>query len=164
MADLKTHLRVSVSTDNDYIEALGKAAQAQVEAYTSRKLNTTIFNLYLDEWPETVYLPFAPVTAVSSIKYYSSGTLTTWSSSEYETDLYGEPCRIKPKDGYSWPSQDVKLNSIVINFTCGYTTVPSEFIEAIKLIVGDMYDNRVDAPRERFTAWKALIYNQKIWT
>lgn len=164
-ADLKTHLRVTSSSDDTYIESLGKAAQAQVEAFTSRRLNAVTYDLLLDDWPETIYLPFAPVASITSIKYYSDATtLTTWSSSEYEYDIYGEPCRIKPKDGYSWPSQHVMMNAIQVRFVTGYSTVPLEFVEAIKLLVGDMYENRVDAPREKFTAWKALVYNQKLWT
>lgn len=165
VADLKTHLRVSHSDDNDYITSLGKAAQAQVEAYTSRRLNAVTYDMYLDSWPmNEILLPFAPVSAVSYIKYYSSDVLTTWSDSEYETDLYGEPCRIAPADGYSWPSQDVQLNAILVRFVTGYTSIPEQFIHAIKLLVTDMYENRADAPRERFTAWKSLVYNDKLWT
>lgn len=162
VADLKTHLRVTSSEDNDYITALGKAAQALVEAYTSRKFNAITYKMYLDEWPTVIYLPFAPIASVTHVKYYSdSTTLVTWS--DYETDLVGEPCRIRPKDGYSYPTHHNMLNAIEVQFVTG-GTVPQEAIEAIKLIVGDMYDNRIDAPREKFTAWKSLVYNLKVWT
>jgi len=164
--DLKTHLRVTILDDNAYITGLGKAAQAKIEDYTNRRLNAITYDMYMNDFPSIgIVLPYSPVSAVSSVKYYDGdNTLQTWSTDEYEYDIIGEPGVISPKDGYSFPETYNKLNAVVVQFVTGYTSIPDEFVEAIKLLVYDMYDNRMDKPREKFTAWQSLIYSRKIFS
>lgn len=164
-ANLKLYLGVTISDHDTMITNMGKSAQSLVEAYTNRRLNAVTYNLWLDEWVDPILLPYSPVSAITHIKYYNTdNSLTEWSSANYQKDTIQEPAQIVPVSGVSFPTLFDRINAIEVQFVTGYSTIPEQFNDAIKLIVGDMYVNRVDAPREKFTAWQRLIYPEKIWT
>jgi uncharacterized phiE125 gp8 family phage protein len=160
-AEAKSQCRVDHSNDDTYIGVLITAAQNLVEAYTNRRLIQGTFVLLLEEFPkEGIYLPYSPVTSVDSIKYYdAANTQQTWSSSEYYYNIYEEPCLIRYVDGDYPDVYDYRSHPIEVTFKTGYTTpdvVPPALKQAILILVADMYENRLDTPRERFTAWRLL--------
>ena len=94
-----------------------------------------------------VKLPIGPVSAVSSVKYTDvEGNVRTLAASSYVTDLVSLPARIKLKDGYAWPSDDLKeVNGVDIEFTAGYgaaAAVPEEVRLAVNMLASYWYENR----------------------
>ena len=93
-------------------------------------------------------MPYAPVSAVSSITYIdSTNTSHTWSTDYYDTDLNSEPCRIVLGYSDDWPTDTLAMrNPIRVEFIAGYgaagSSVPYPLIQAIKILVADMYESR----------------------
>jgi len=155
--DVKTHLRISSSDDDTYIQnILIPTARSMVENMSQRAILTQTWDLYLDEFPgsseEPIYVPRPPLQSVSYIKYIdTNGDEQTWSSDEYQVDTNNEPARIYPAYGYTWPSARDEAGAVRIQFVAGYADdtddsdfdkIPKELLHAIYLLVGHWYENR----------------------
>lgn len=168
--EAKNHLRVDGNDEDALIANLIAAAREIAENFTGRALMPQSFEYILDDFPRNsaasenciefksdnlnpikndlskIRMPKPPTITVNSIKYTdSTGTVNTWDSTNYLVDYESEPCRIAPKTAGAWPSFiPATLNAVRINFTCGYAegTLPKSIIQAIKLIVGHLYENR----------------------
>lgn len=148
-SEAKTHLRVSGSGDDTYIDTLVKSARKHVEAYLGRSLITQTRVLRMDEFPcaDAIELPYGPITSVTSVAYLDAdGTTQTWSSANYRVDSYSVPPRISLAYGISWPTTRGVSHSVTVTYVCGYgaagSNVPAEIVHAIKLIVGHLYETR----------------------
>lgn len=152
LVDAKKHLRVDLAEDDDLITDLIKAAIAQTEDLTSRKLITQTWQFFLDRFPfgRMIELPFAPVQSVTSIKSTDQdGAETTQDNTEYIVDVVTTRARIVLKEDFDWPDPDVDLqeaNAVKIQFIVGFgdddTDVPGNLRSAVKLLVGHLYENR----------------------
>ena len=82
------------------------------------------------------------------IKYYdTAGTEYTFPATDYETDTAGYRGRVALGYGKSWPTTILRtMNGVVIRFIAGYgndpSDVPKRVLNAIKCLVGHMYENR----------------------
>ena len=148
-SEAKTHLRVSGSGDDTYIDTLVKAARRQVERVTGLSLITQTRALRLDEFPlsDAIELPYGPLQSVTSVAYLDAdGASQTWSSSNYRADIYSYPPRVALAYGVSWPSTRGVTHSVTVTYVAGYgtasTSVPQDILHAIKLLVGHWYENR----------------------
>ena len=168
-AEAKTHLKVDYSdaTENTFIDSLIVAAQRQVEAYTNRVLSDTTYELNLSAFPNGgIVLPFSKLKTLTSIKYYDSdNNQQTWANTNYFYEINETPPVIRyvdsPPDAYSY-----RVDAVTVQFVVGYTSpeiIPAGLEAAIKLLLTDLYENRSDVPREKFTAWKSLAYPYRIW-
>ncbi len=156
-AELKSHLKVDLSTDDDLIQDIGFAAQTEVENFTGRKLINQTWKLYIrggffTDQLGRIELPFAPLSSVTSVKYIDDdGDEQTWDSGEYQVV---KPVGPQSMPGYielafekSYPSTRDLWNSVTIEFVAGYgtvgtTSVPNGLLAAVKLIAGNLYENR----------------------
>lgn len=129
-AQAKTHLRVNNSDDDTLIDLMITRARTAVEEYTRRQLLTATYKVFLDGWPDVIKLPRPPLQSVTHIKYYdaSTNTLTTWSSANYQVDIYSYPARIVPVQGVSWPSLYSRLNPIEIQYVCGHANTGADLV------------------------------------
>ena len=160
----KNHLKVSVTDDDDLIKGLIDAAQETVEAFTNRKLSSETWYYYLDQFPSgDIVLPFSPVTSITSVKYYDADNSeqTYVANTDYYTNMKAEPATIRSING--WDGTYDKPDAVTVEYVTGYTSVPLELKQAMLVLIADMYDNRVDMPREKFTTWKALCYPYRVF-
>lgn len=149
-AEAKAHLRVTSSADDTYIDTLVKVARRRIEERTGRALINQTWYLYLDEFPDCdrIRLPKAPLTAITSLKYKdTTGAETTWSSSNYITDLNPTPGELVLTYANTWPAVSLyPASPITVEYTAGYgasgSAVPEELRQAILLAVGHWYENR----------------------
>jgi len=163
LTEAKAHTRVDHTSDDTYLSHLIVAAQDMVEAYTGRKFMEGTYVLILDDFPKDgIYVPYVPVKSVSSVKYYNSTNAdTTLATGDYYYNIYEEPFRIHYKDGEYPDVYDYRSDNVRVTFKSGYTTpdaVPPALKHAILVLVGDMYENRLDQPREKFSTWKMLAH------
>lgn len=150
IVDAKTHMRVTDTVDNDYIEGLINAATGHVEQITGRKLINQTWYLYLDQFPGdfALTLPFGNTFSVTSIKYSDQGGVEhTFSSGNYTVDIAAVPGRLVLDFDASWPSDTLfTVNPIVVEFVAGYgaaaADVPDGIRHAIKFLVSHWYENR----------------------
>lgn len=173
-SDAKDHLRVDHTTEDTYIDALITAARQHVENVTNRALISQTWKLYLDRFPIEISLPRAPIQSVNSIEYVDSdGVTQTLSSSIYTVDTDSEPGLIYKAYYQTWPSiRDVE-KAITITYVAGYgdsgSDVPGPIIQAIKLLVSHMYENREpvnigSSVSEIPMAIDALLAPYRVWT
>jgi len=150
-SDVKTFLRVSGSDEDALILAFIKTATKAIENYTGRALITQTWEQYHDTLPYNdrwVTFQVGPVQSITSFKYKLGSSLLTFDSSLYDLDEAGTFNRLFLKEDYAWPELDIEANAVTIRFVAGYgdaaTDVPDDIIQAARLMVGFLYENRDD--------------------
>lgn len=153
LAEVKQHLRLDdgLTAEDGLIASLIVAARQHAEQVTRRALITQTWDLYLDAFPcGDIQLVKPPVASVTHVKYIATdGTLTTWDSEDYETELptgpWAQRGRIYPAYGESYPSTRGEPNAVVVRCVHGYgaaSNVPDGIKAAMKLAIGHWYENR----------------------
>lgn len=149
LAEIKVFARLGTDTTEDsLIESLIIAARQEAEKITRRQLITATWELRLDEFPETIYLPMPPLKSVTSIKYLDNANVeqTLIENTDYLVDTYSEPARISLPFGMVWPVTYPVKNAVRIRFIAGYgddaTDIPESIRSWIKAVVGTLYENR----------------------
>lgn len=176
VADAKRHLNIDISADDTLLRNYITAARRHVEEITGRQLITATWVLYMDVWPATtIVLPRPPLQSVTSIQYVdTNGDTQTWSDDNYRVDDDMVPARITEAWGETWPTIRDVTQAITITFVTGYgdnaSDVPSDMVQAIKLLVGHYYENRESVvvggvPRRIPDTVKALLspYRLHMW-
>ena len=146
LQDAKDRLEFGTTTEDDdrKIQSLIPVAVEMVETDCQRAIVNRTWKLYMDEFPcEEIELRMPPIVSVTSVTYTDSdGATQTVSSTLYDTDLVGEPGRIRPASGTSgWPTAACVPNAVTVNFTAGYgeTPIPYTLIEAMLLALKALY-------------------------
>ncbi len=132
LAEVKNHLRVTITNDDALIGALITAARERVESYLSRALITQTWLMTIDQWPiildrfprsDVMDLPFAPLQAVDSVQYVDvTQTTQTWSPTLYTVDTQTEPGRLMPAYQQVFPPILYVPNAIQVQYASGYAT------------------------------------------
>jgi len=169
VVEAREHLRLDDDVDESLVFSLILAARQWAENYTGRSLINRTMQMYLDGFTEVdtslwegtrtgihitnyqnyIELVSAPVSAVSSIKFYNDAdTQGTWATSNYYVDTVREPARILLRDGGTYPTNLRAANGLEINYTAGYganrTDVPEAIRVAILQYMTFMYEHRGD--------------------
>lgn len=103
-----------------------------------RALCTTTYTLYLQEWPgREIQLPYPPLVAVDSIKYYGDATetLDTFSSGSYTVSSGGDPGIVWLNENKDWPDLMNRPNPIEVQFQAGYGSDADDVPAAIQAAV-----------------------------
>lgn len=171
LTEAKAHCRVDFSDDDTYITGLITAARKYCELFQNRAYITQTWELALDAFPCTPFeLPKPPLASITSIKYYDTANVEyTFDASNYYVDTYNEPGRVSLNYLVSWPSTTLRpINGVIIRFACGGSTVTDEVKHAIKILVADWYQNRVDVGENMpvegkiYSVVKALLYFDRV--
>lgn len=169
-ADAKAHSRVTVSDDDEYIDALIEATRDRIENHTKRALLTQTWRLTLDSFPlgrRDIILPWSPLQSVTSITYVDTdGNTQTWASSNYSVDTGATPGRVRLAYDVLYPSIRHQPNAVTIIFVAGYgsaaSDLPAGIVHACKILCGHYYDNREPVVTGTIASpipetWKALL-------
>jgi uncharacterized phiE125 gp8 family phage protein len=158
-AEGRTHLNISGTSKDTYIDTLIVTARRQIERYLNRALITQSWKVYYDCWKHELLIPFGrlqiadgtPGPASPVVKYYDiNGTLQTLTESTYYWVVNTtDPARIVRKYDATYPElQYGRPDAIEIAFTAGFgsaaTAIPDEIKHAIKLLIGNYYEHRSD--------------------
>lgn len=153
LEEVKDHLSIDrgETVHDDRLNLLLDAAIDRVQNYTGRKLLTSVWYSYYDNWPVKDHfdLPYAPLQTVAStgVTYNpSTGGTTRFSSTAWQQDTVSIPPRVVLKFDDVWPSEQLDINNpIRIKATYGYTTsgkVPAMLKHAMLLMIGDWNEHR----------------------
>jgi len=154
IADLKAHMRVTHTQEDTYISSLRSAAISFVEEHCNIKLGSYTARGYLAGFYNS-YVPIGPVTAFTEVKYQTTSdktyaNLDTLAAGNWFTDEISKPARIAFRD---YPNvYEYALTPVVVSFTAGYTTMPEPVLQAIRLLVAHMYENRQEEITGTITA------------
>ena len=161
-AELKAHLRIDHTEEDDVIAGFNEAAREYVESRTSRQLVTATWRVLIDRFPgrtlDDVYVPLtwrygiiriprAPLQSVTSVKYVDTdGVEQTVPTTDYQVDSTREPGKIMPARFKVWPVTDpLTLSAVRVVFVAGFgaaAAVPRRFKQAIKMLAAHWYENR----------------------
>jgi len=171
LEEAKAHLSVDISKDDALIRSLVSAATHQAESYTGRRFVSRDFVLTLDgfppahsqpylsrsmmlcnPFPQAIYFPIYPVVSVSEIRCQSVDYVNGQQQLAAQTvtgtlDRASVPARLVPAFGEVWPETAHVPGAVSITFTAGYGTpdqVPEDFKDAVKVLLGTLYENRED--------------------
>jgi hypothetical protein len=102
--------------------------------------------LSLDKFSDEIILPYPQLLSVDSVQYYDSArVLQSLDSGVYEVDAVDGIGRVTLALDQSWPQSYPHLNTVLIDFTCGYSdaaSVPNTLRDAISTIVWFLFDGR----------------------
>lgn len=148
LAEARAFLRLDDTGEDTLVTALITAARATLEAETRCAFVTQNWRLMLDCFPEeTILLPLAPVSAVTTISLLArTEPDEVLSETLFDFDLGSEPPRIWRASGAAWPTAKRRVAGIVIDFTAGYGgmgSVPQPLKQAVLMLVAHWYETRL---------------------
>lgn len=149
IAEARAHCRIDESADDGLVAGYILAARAYLEQITGLSLISQTWEMSIDEFPieESIELPRAPVSSITSIQFYDDlGALQTLSPAIYEIDYARTPARVQLVDNATWPTTADRVAAVIVRFVAGYGTAPGSIPEPIRLavllLVGHFYANR----------------------
>ena len=151
LQEAKNHLRVETdfTNDDDLILGLIQAAREWAEGETDRAFITQTWDVTFSSFPCESYIniPKPNLVSVTTLKYYDeNGVEQTWDSANYIVNAGSLPGRVSLAPNIVWPTiQAGRDKAVTIRFVCGYgdaSAVPEAIKSAIKLKIGELYENR----------------------
>lgn len=143
--NLKTHLRITFSDDDTYIAALEKAAVQRIEEFCNIFLLETTLRQYGNALKDLNILFKSPITnGAYDVKYKKDGSWTTFTSST-QLVQHIKPPRVYINEDATEPTADDVFQAWRCDYTVGWgatADIPDPIIQAIKIVVADMYENR----------------------
>jgi len=169
-AEAKNYLKIDTSADDTLISDMVDAATNYCENYLGQKFITQSIQEVFDKIPKpkigdlfpTLFLTVHPVQSVTSITYTDTNeTEQTWNASLYKVDTYRKAARITPSYGEVFPDILAEINSLTVTYVAGYgdasSDVPASIRQAVRLVLSDMYHNRSDFVKEKYSASQSLL-------
>lgn len=167
VSECKAFMRIDTDDDDFLIADFIGAARELCEQHLRRKLINTTLQMTLDTFPirqndvwwngtrdgavsqllftgGRIYLPFPPVTSVTSVTVYNDANVTTVvDSAVYRLNSAGY---IELNDNQQWPLELREYAAVEIVYVAGYgaapASVPAAIRHAIKVTVAAMYEDR----------------------
>lgn len=155
LADLQDHLRVTDPAEDALISEWIVAARLYAERVLKRALITQTWRWRFASFPNKhcswrecwshrfIEIPLAPVQSIVGITYLDESEIVQ-SFTEFNSDLNAEPALIFA-DEFPTGVAD-RPDAVTVEFVAGYGTVGTDVPElirsAIKLYVGDLFENR----------------------
>lgn len=142
--DAKAFLRVETTADNSLIEALITAARHSAERYTNRAFISQPWKVSfpMSECGGWNQIQKSPISGTPVAKIWNPETEVF----DTDTDAVYIPgpgfTIIKYSQGVEQPT-DVPFG-IEVTFTAGYSTLPPALLQALKMHVAYLYENRGD--------------------
>lgn len=151
--EAKTHLRIDedcdCAGDDAYLQALISAARQYCECFQNRAYITQTWEMSLERFTRVVEIPKGSLQAVDSVIYRDAMGAETEliEGTDYIYSSRGIHGRLTTPYDKTWPCfAPYPLDPVVIRFTCGYgdaEAVPAQVKQAVLLLVGHWYENRV---------------------
>ena len=142
--EARAHLRLDATDEDNLLSAFLVAARVALEARTRRAFIMRSWRLILDAWPSgPLYLPIAPVSAVTSVTINGVRGPRIIKTTEYETALAGDRPRLALLN--AWPAPTRRIGGIHIDVTAGYGAagdVPAPLRQAILMIAAHWFEHR----------------------
>lgn len=161
VARLVSHCRAAEDGFDDVLLAEYLAsATGHVEAVTGTRLVTQTVTAACDDWSDLSNgLSLAPVQSVSGIAYVDEdGAPQVLAEAVYVVQPEGLAPSIVLKPGQAWPAREPG-SSITVSMVVGYGVTgaaPAAILQALRLLVGEMYAHREPSVTGTISASVAL--------
>lgn len=165
--EVKAHLRLRHSSEDDYLTSLITTARQMAEEDTRRALMTQTWRLALDqvplvgveEWWEgirdgavtwstasAIELPRPPLQSVTHLKTYDEEDVGTIADPNiYYVETGSDPGRISLRAGGTWPTGTRRSSGVEVEFIAGYASaaaVPRPILHGMLLVIAELYRTR----------------------
>jgi uncharacterized phiE125 gp8 family phage protein len=157
VTELKAHLRIDWTEEDEALLIYLKAAREYAEAYTSRSFSTSTYVMRFIQFPsdgDPIRLPRLPLIEVESLTYTDNDGNSTMLFQSPPTNTAPQVGSLDvvesddsaeiypgPENNHTWPT--VTSNGRVrLTFVAGYTTVPAAVKQAILHHAAHLYRNR----------------------
>lgn len=164
LADAKLHLKVDVTDDDDLITDLIDAAIEAAENYTGALVNESKYEIRFDEFVNDHEFKLSPVQSIESVSYTddNDATQTVTDVELLPVDKYGSIIHFTDFDNIPTIKEGTRIK---VNITCGYALgkVPKAIQSAIKLIIGNLYENREDKVHKLPTRSESLLRKYRFY-
>jgi uncharacterized phiE125 gp8 family phage protein len=140
----REHLQFPPADQNAQIEEDILAARQYVELWCDRVLMPQTWLAAAPAFPPVIALRGGQFRQLLEIRYVdAAGSEQVMPESDYFLDDIGEPALLIPRR--SWPATATQPNAVRVKYKVGYAdadAVPTPLVKAMKLIVGDLFENR----------------------
>ena len=143
ISDVKTHLRITGTDDDEAIRLFIAAIRRKAETYLGKSLITSTWQLKLDCFSDEIELPMQPVQSVSSVSYVD----TDGATQAFANIQFDRGGRLKPSYSNVWPSTRKQYDAVTITYITGEThagNVQQDIKLAMLLWIGACDLNRED--------------------
>jgi uncharacterized phiE125 gp8 family phage protein len=145
----KLYLKVDNTTDDTLITEMIKASRQAIEDYLGYKLITQTWDYFQDEFTDPLIPNIYPLQSVAWIKYQDADNVTqTVSASDYNVFTNTFPAQIKPVVTTTFPIEGDYPAAVNVRCVVGFGDATADIpqletiLRAIKLVLGEMYENR----------------------
>tara|TARA_Y100000593_G_scaffold89148_1_gene172700 strand:+ start:389 stop:988 length:600 start_codon:yes stop_codon:yes gene_type:complete len=137
LSDLKAHLRVTSTHEDDVIKMYFESASSLVERVCGISISERTYQLNLPGFPipyRFIELPRGPVSSVGSMYYYDTdNTSTLWASSDYDVALDMLPARIYLQESDSWESTYDRPDAVRVQYTTGFGSTWDDIPDRVRV-------------------------------
>ena len=154
LTEVKNQLRITTTADNDSLRLFIASVRHHVETFLGKTLITSTWEYKLDEFPDLICLPMAPVQSITTIAY----TDTDGNSQTFTDFQFDRQGRLKPAVGFSWPGTQASFDAVTVTYIAGELTagdVPEDIKHAMLLLVG-----AADVAREDIVVGAGVIVSE----
>lgn len=122
LAEAKTHLRLTVTSDDVYVTSLIGVATDYVESFCGRKLITQTWEKYYQSWDDISGVPFGQLQQIDQITWLDEDGLSdTVAVTDYiVTGVGTDHPAIEIDDDADMSNDLYQVDPIQVRFTCGY--------------------------------------------
>lgn len=158
---VKRQSRIDGSDEDTLIGEFIEEAIDHVERYCGLRLAEQTLSMKCDAFSDFAILPDGPVQSVESIEYVApDGTETTLATDVYELRAEGLEPSIVLKYSKAWPS--IQPGSrIAVTAVAGFDELPPSMRHAMRLWVAKSFEQRENAPADKWSAFDALLSNYR---
>jgi len=166
LEEAKQWCKTETDEDDTLLAGLITEARATAELMTWRTIPETVLRLTLDRFPcGPIELPTAPVQSLTSVIYIDANG--DEQEFDHATLIVGEPARIYPAYGHSWPVARDFPGSVVVTYVAGWASVDDVFPQlkaGIRMTALAWFENRGDDPAVRAIPFAAdSLFRQCRW-
>lgn len=157
VSQLRDQCRIDHPDEDDLLADYLAAAVEHVAEAAGIAIGRTVYRLTLDRLPaDVILLPRPACVSVDAFAWTDSdGADQSLADpdADLQIDLSGQPARIAPLPGQSWPAAaSDRLGVVRITFTAGSDAgVPARALQAIRLTAGTWYANRESVSERRMS-------------
>ena len=151
------------SLDAD-IEAAIRTYTSEAEGETNRAIMEQTWGIMLDRFPAVIELTRSPLLEVVHVKYRDTdGELQTLDPQDCFVAKLGQPARLMPAPGLSWPATAVRADAVEIEIRCGYgaddTAVPDSIKGFLRARIAEQFSTgkHADNPNVRRLLWPEVV-------
>lgn len=174
LEEAKEQCRVVISADDAFLTGCIIAAREAAELYTRRAFVAQTWEAGFERFPECFELAKPPLIRVVEITYTDDdGVAQTLAADQYTVDDYSQPARVLRPRSVTWPVLTETGIRVRVRFEAGYergegspandaANVPEGIRQAIKLHVGEMYENR-DVAHAMPQACESLLHPYRVY-